>query len=159
MNDFKIFSSIYNIEQQPTKMSQSDYIKYKRVGNQLRVDNTRAKQSAVFDNQRLIDYKQYALENAIVNTVPSLNRLAPAGSHCVFNMDKYVGACPTFPVCSRTDLRTNRRPMSNVYFTPTPQPNNIKIVNNSANIRSECDCHLSNQNVCRCKLGAFGLVR
>lgn len=140
-------------------MSQSDYIKYKRVSNQLRNE----KQPPVLNSQTLLDFEQYALENTIVNTVPALNRLVPTGRQRVFQMDKVVGNCPTFPVCHNTNLRTNRLPMSSVYFTPTPQPNNIKIVNNSATMRTGCDClpHTvkSKSNVCKCKVGAFGIVR
>jgi hypothetical protein len=133
-------------------MSQSDYIKYKRVSNQLRNE----KQPPVLNSQTLIDFEQYALENTIINTVPALNRLVPTGSQRVFQMDKVVGNCPIFPVCQNTNLRTNRLPMSSVYFTPTPQPNNIKIVNNSATMRTGCDC---TSNICKCKVGAFGIVR
>lgn len=141
-------------------MSQSDYIKYKRVANQLRVDTTLEQQPAVFDSQRLLDYKQYALENTVVNTVPALNRLVPSGRQRVFNMDKVVDSCPTFPVCSGTNLRTNRRPMLDVYFTPIPNPNDIKVMKNAANQKSACDCALSSGgNVCKCRTGAFGLVR
>lgn len=142
----------FSLEYIESKMSQSDYIKYKRVSNQLRNE----KQPPVFSSQTRLDFEQYALENTIVNTVPALNRLVPAGSQRVFHMDKVVGNCPTFPVCQNTNLRTNRLPMSSVYFTPTPQPNNIKIVNNSANMRTGCDC---TSNICKCKVGAFGIVR
>ena len=144
-------------------MSQSDYIKYKRVSNQLRIDNTTTKQKPVFDCQKYLDFKQYALENTIINTNLDLNKLVPSGYQRVFDMDKIVGNCASFPVCTRTDLRTNRVPMSTVYFTPTYQPNNIKIVNKGSNLKNDCDCSpnssSSDSSICRCRLGAFGIVR
>jgi hypothetical protein len=133
-------------------MSQSDYIKYKRVSNQLRNE----KQPPVLTSQTLLDFEQYALENTIVNTVPTWNRLVLSGQHRVFHMDKVIGNCPAFPLCHNTNQRANRLPLSTVYFTPTPQPKNIKIVNHAANLKTGCDCRT---NVCKCKIGAFGIVR
>ena len=152
-------------------MSQSDYLKYKRVSTRLRVDNDTAKQPPVFPSKTLTQNQQYALTNSITNTKPRYNQLVPSGRQPVFGMEKTVTNCPTFPVCTNTNSRTNRVPMTckadpNI---PSPEPLNIwnrgwdSTVNASANLKNECKCALhrthTDANSCSCKLGAFGFVR
>jgi hypothetical protein len=102
-------------------MSVSDYIKYKRVGTQLRdvLPNSKGQAPPVFEDQMYIDFKQYTIENQIVDTKLIENSLIPSGSNLVFDMMKVVSSCPAFPICKNTNLRTNRIPMSQVYFRPT----------------------------------------
>jgi hypothetical protein len=99
-------------------MSVSDYIKYKRVGTQLRdvLPNSKKQAPAVFEDQMYIDFKQYTIENQIVDSKLIENSLIPAGSNLVFDMMKVVSSCPAFPVCKNTHVRTNRVPMSKVYY-------------------------------------------
>lgn len=104
-------------------MSQSDYIKYKRVSTELRIDNNAKKMPPVINQSDYNDYREYTLENATINTKPVLNRLTPKGAQIVFNMDKVVTGCPTFEICRNTQSRPNRSVhMSSAYFIPTPQP-------------------------------------
>lgn len=159
-------------------MSQSDYLKYKRVSNQLRIDNqidagmTKTNQLPVFTSQTLLNYKQYALNNTIVNTKKTLNRLTPTTRQRVYDMDKVVGGCPTFIVCKDTQDRNNRALSSGVYFDPTKEkyetrsdPVTIRTYWDSepANLKTDCKCALgsrnSDSNACSCKRGRFGIVR
>ena len=75
-------------------MSQSDYLKSKRISTLLRIDNQKVnnvtKQTAVFTSQDLQNYTQYALTNTTVNTKPTLNRLTPKLRQRVYDMDKAV---------------------------------------------------------------------
>jgi hypothetical protein len=109
-------------------MSVSDYIKYKRVGTQLKdvLPNSKKQAPPVFNDQMYIDFKQYTIENQIPDTKLIENSLIPAGSNLIFDMMKVVSSCPTFPVCTNTDLRTNRVPMSSVYYNQKQPANYIK---------------------------------
>jgi len=118
-------------------MSASDYIKYKRVGTQLRdvLPNSKKQAPAVFDDQMYIDFKQYTIENTIFDSKLIENSLIPQGSNIVFDILKVVEGCPKFPlVCNSTDVRTNRLPMSKVYYNPKQpakyvKPKNLKRIN------------------------------
>ena len=146
-------------------MSQSDYLKYKRISTRLRVDNDTTKQPPVFQSNTLSQYQQYALANSIINTKPRYNQLVPSGRQSVFGMDKVVSGCPTFIVCTNTNERTNRVPMTCRAdpTVPTPEPLNIMERNEAVNLRNACKCALhrshTDANSCSCKLGAFGIVR
>jgi hypothetical protein len=146
-------------------MSQSDYLKYKRVSTRLRVDNDTTNQPPVFKSSTLHQNQQYALVNSITNTKPVYNRLVPSDRKSVFGMEKAVSGCPTFPVCTNTNLRTNRVPMTCRAdpTVPSPEPLNIMERNEAVNMRNACKCALhrsyTNENSCSCKLGAFGIVR
>jgi len=134
-------------------MSQSDYIKYKKVTNELSIAG---KQPPVFNSSDYTDFVEYTLENTVTNTKPIFNRMTPTGKQTVFGMYKTVTACPpTFSVCSRNDLRANRVPMSSAYFTPTPQPLSWKKTKNASNLKTACVCKLhrsyTGYRACNCK--------
>ena len=140
-------------------MSQSDYLKYKRVSTQLKIDNNTSKQPRVFNSQDLLNYKQYSLENTITTNNININRITPAGYIHVFGMDKKTTNCPQFKVCRQTNQRTNRVAMSNVYFDPTPQPLTIDQRNKATNLKNsniKCTCALykkkTGDNTCSCKI-------
>jgi len=146
-------------------MSQSDYIKYKKTANQIKIDMTN-NVSPVFEAQTYTDFKQYALESTIKNTKTIYNKLTPSGDTIIFDMEVSNSVCPanvTFPVCVNTNLRSNRVAMPDSYFTPTPQPLNWKKLKNASNQKNACSCVLDSKNtnlyICKCKLGAFGQVR
>jgi hypothetical protein len=129
-------------------MSQSDYIKYKKTSNKLKYNDY----GAVFHTGEYIDLKQYSLENSITNSKLTLNQLTPTSSKRIFNMEKRTANCPTFPICNATNVRTNRKPMLNVYFTPQYVPTYVK---QSTSAKTACNCVLNSVNteryVCNCK--------
>ena len=87
-------------------MSQSDYIRRKRVANQLR---TQTKLSPVLNAGQYIDYKEFSLENTIVSTAQDYNSFVPANVSIVFDMHiKTPANCPQFILCSGTNQRPNR---------------------------------------------------
>jgi hypothetical protein len=135
-------------------MSQSDYLKYKKVSTQLKVD-TNYKQPPVFESQNYLNYKQYVLENTITSSKTIYNKIVPSGRQRVFDMDKVVSSCPTMIECKDTNQRTNRVPMSAVYYTPTPQPLNWSARKNASNQKTGCKCVLNSVNtelnICSCK--------
>lgn len=170
-------------------MSQSDYIKYKKIRNVLSInknekainlqnvvvsENNKKKryslyfnQSPVFESHDYQDYNQYTLENTVQNTKPVLNRLTNSGKQVVWNMDKAdkdtVINCSPFIVCKGTHARSNRIPMLQSYFVPVPQPLNIEQTKNARNQKKACICALdksyTQENLCKCKTRFFGVVR
>ena len=137
-------------------MSQSDYIKYRRISEQLRVDASR-NQLPVMTQTNYLDYKEYVLENTIKSTSIVYNLLTPSGEQIVYGMEKIAANCPTTYECINTNKRLHRIPMPSVYFTPTPQPLNWFQKKNAKWQKNACICSLNSVNtlryVCNCKLG------
>jgi len=150
-------------------MSQSDYIRYKRIATELKNDNKSSpnnKLLPVLEQGQLLKYKQFSIVNTIVNTKPILNMLTPtvpSGTQPVFQMNKVVAGCATFAVCNQTQARPNKVAMSSVYFTPISHPLTIKQRNEATNLKNECissmNTRYSQYYMCSNKLGRFGLVR
>jgi hypothetical protein len=127
-------------------MSQSDYIKFKKTAAKLSIDNKLIgnKEPAVFGAGDYTDFKQFNIENTILDTSPTYNYIKPTGHQIVFKMDKVVSSCPTFVTCNETNTRLNRVPMSAAYFTPVAAPLNWKDSNALNNKRFvDCRCKSS----------------
>ena len=94
-------------------MSQSDYIKYKRIQRELTELNTSpTKIPNVLGSGQYILYKQYSLENTIVKHNDAYDRLVPDNIPVVFGMVKQCAdKSPTFTLCSNTNTRLNRNPV------------------------------------------------
>jgi hypothetical protein len=149
-------------------MSQSDYIKYKKITTVLTIDMSN-NFSPVLDSQNFLDYKEYVLENTVANSKIVYRRIVPSTTQVVLDMEKTKSkvqnmgtsttVCPSFLLCKNTNIRPHRVPMSASYFTPTPQPLNWKkhkIMDLSFN-KTACKCIQNsiktNTNICSCKLG------
>ena len=92
-------------------MSQSDYIQYKKVANELRINGTTDTLypvDPIFTSKDYTDFKSYALETTISNTKINYNQLIPSEKKIIFNMEKNTTNCPTFPLCRNTNTRSNR---------------------------------------------------
>lgn len=92
-------------------MSQSDYIQYKKVANELRINGTTDTLypvDPIFTSKDYTDFKSYALETTVSNTKINYNQLIPSGKKIIFNMEKNTTNCPTFPLCRNTNTRSNR---------------------------------------------------
>ena len=104
-------------------MSQSDYIRYKRVATELK--NQKNNLAPVIDSGKYIDYKGFTLENTIINNTPDYTKLLPPSSVNVFGMQiNNPSNCPPFILCSGTNYRVNRKPLLGIqsYATPLPKP-------------------------------------
>lgn len=136
-------------------MSQSDYIKHLKLSTQLLLDAGKNK-LPVFDSSVYLDYKDYVLENTIVDTNITYSTLTPSGKQIVFGMERNVTNCPTTYECVNTNRRANRTPLPSVYYTPTPQPLNWKEKKNAKWLKTPCDCRLNSKNtlrnICKCKI-------
>jgi hypothetical protein len=147
-------------------MSQSDYIKYKKINTVLSVDAS-TNFLPVLNSQDYSDYKEFVLENTIQNSKTIFGRITPSISQVVLGMDKKktlvqnmgttLTNCPSFLLCNNTNKRLNRVPLSTVYSNPTPQPLNWMQTKNASWQKSACKCILNsrrtNTNICSCKLG------
>ena len=89
-------------------MSQSDYLKRKRIATTLQNDSTRY---PVFSERDLLDFKQFSLENSITHDKELINRVLPENKRLVFNIEQTVDSCPSFIVCTGTHARPNRQPL------------------------------------------------
>jgi len=121
-------------------MSQSDYIKYKKMSTVL---SNKKHYPPVLNSQDYTNFKQYGIENTIPDTKLIENSLIPSGSTLVFDMLKVVSSCPTVILCSNTNARPWRVPMSKVQFTPKYVPKYVKhphINQKSAQTRPGCSC-------------------
>jgi hypothetical protein len=88
-------------------MSQSDYIRYKKISNEL-LEVT--KLNAVINSQDYTEYKKYYLESNIINNNHTLNILPLSGYTNIFEINKKILHCPiqNFTMCKKTDKRKNR---------------------------------------------------
>jgi hypothetical protein len=89
-------------------MSQSDLINYKKLSNVLLEPK---KLDSVLSSQDYTMFKQYTLESTVINTLPTLNKLALPGYTNIFEIERKITNCPiaNFAICNRTNLRSNRR--------------------------------------------------
>jgi hypothetical protein len=149
-------------------MSQSDYIKYKKVTTVLAVDNnsTNNKLKPVLNSQEYSNYKEYVLENTVTNNKTVYRRIVPTTVQVVLDMEKNksvvqnmgtsLSNCPSFLLCNSTNLRKNRLQLLGSHFTPTPQPLNWQQTKNASWKKTGCKCILNsvhtNENICKCKL-------
>jgi len=147
-------------------MSQSDYIKYKKVTTVLIVDMSN-NLPPVLNSQDYSNYKEYVLENTVANNKIVYRRVVPSTVQIVSDMEKNkaqvqnigtsLSNCPSFLLCNNTNKRINRKKLPNVYFTPIPQPLNWFQRKNAVNQKTACKCILdsskTNTNICSCKLG------
>jgi hypothetical protein len=101
-------------------MSQSDYIKYKRLANELK--NQAKNLPPVIDSGKYIGYKSFTLENTILNTKLSYTKLQPTSSVNVFGMQINNPSCTTFQICRGTNARPNRKPLLGTQFGVQPLP-------------------------------------
>ena len=102
-------------------MSQSDYIRYKRVANELR--NQSENLPPVIESGQYINYKAFTLENTILSNKLTHTKIIPPSSVNVFGMQiNNPSSCSTFLLCSGTNSRANRRPLLGTQIAAQPLP-------------------------------------
>ena len=103
-------------------MSQSDYIRYKRIAVELR---DQAKNLApVIESGQYIHYKSFTLENTILNdNTSSYTKLLPPSSVNVFGMQmNNPSNCSSFILCRNTNSRVNRKRLLGTQSAAQPLP-------------------------------------
>jgi endo-beta-N-acetylglucosaminidase D len=101
-------------------MSQSDYIKHKKTSTVLKQIS---KLPPVLSTNGYNEYVGYSLDKQVSNTKINYNKLIQSGYKRKFSMDlPHMNECPDFTICTGTNERSNRVPLSTVYFQPKPLP-------------------------------------
>jgi hypothetical protein len=90
-----------NIEE----MSQSDYIKHKKIATELLYQTDLP---PVLNSGDYTSFFGYHLENTIIDTKPTLDQLVPSASQLVFNIKLQTKYCQDFSGCILTNKRPNR---------------------------------------------------
>ena len=86
-------------------MSQSDYIKHKKIANILKDQENLGN---VLHSQDLTHFKTFQLSNTIYDNQITYNQILPENKQNIFNMEMETGNCPTFLFCKDTNDRPNR---------------------------------------------------
>jgi len=102
-------------------MSQGDYIRYKRLANDLR--NQSENLPPVIESGQYINYKAFTLENTILSNKLTHTKIIPPSSVNVFGIQRNnPSSCSTFILCSGTNSRANRRPLLGTQIAAQPLP-------------------------------------
>ena len=99
-------------------MSQSDYIKYKRVAVELKAQT---QLSPVIEAGQYTRFKDFTLENTTLSNKLRYDKLQPSNTITVFGITQMKAAnCASFQLCSNTNTRVNRMPLLGVYSNAMP---------------------------------------
>lgn len=102
-------------------MSQSDYIRYKRLAVELRDQSKNL--APVIESGQYIHYKSFTLENTILSDNTSYLKIMPPSSVNIFGMQmNHPSGCASFPLCHDTNTRVNRRPLLGTQSAAQPLP-------------------------------------
>jgi hypothetical protein len=97
-------------------MSQSDYIRHKKLSAELKEIS---KLSKVLESQKYTAYKEYSLENTIYSVKDVYYKFIPEGTQFVYEMIRNnANNCSDMSFCSLTDLRANRVNGNGDYLNP-----------------------------------------
>jgi hypothetical protein len=135
-----IYYYIYTIY---NNMSQSDYIKYKKISRELKNLNDYPSVLATGDYTRFLEYSSH---NLYSNPKPSYNMLTQNTNKIIFGMEKNTTNCPsTFTICGNTNSRENRILSKRSFLTKLPlRPLTSKQINSQVNYST------SRNNLCNC---------
>jgi len=128
-------------------MSQSDYIKFLKTAQILQGEaTTNHELPPVLTPTDYTAFESYNLETTVSNTKNSYSSLLPSANKRIFNIEKKVSTCPSFILCSNTNMRTNRVLNSKQLPTPTyiksdkrlPTPRYPTFINSKVYTPSKC---------------------
>lgn len=108
-------------------MSQSDYIRYKRVNSEMaEMAKSPKKMPSILESGKYISYKEYSLENTIVKHNEEYDKLVNPNYPIVFGMvKKCIVPEQNMIFCRGTDKRPNRVLVTNRPIFHTPKVNDI----------------------------------
>jgi len=105
-------------------MSQSDYLKYKRVSTELQIQKKNKDEiPSVLTSQNYVSYKGYSLENTIRNDKTIYHLLTPVNTQIIFDIaTSDASSCPQpYPIiCGSVNNLSNRVPLSGQEIQPSP---------------------------------------
>lgn len=120
-------------------MSQSDYIHYKRIATELK---SQSKISPVMTSRQYTNYSAFSLENQVFSTNPVYAKDIPSDAVSIFGIVRVPADCPSFPICSSTNLRANRKPMMSIYANArpiVPKPAHKTLIDSAECKRKNCE--------------------
>ena len=127
-------------------MSQSDYITYKR--SQMVWKN--GKLPTVLEPSQYESFKNYALENTVMNQKISYSQLLPTNTQNIYNMEiDQANYCNSFSICENTNERRNRILMRPVKTHPTKRYHKIQTTY-CCNCTTGRNCYC-NKKICKSK--------
>jgi len=129
-------------------MSQSDYIRHKRISNELIEQN---KLSHVLNARQYTDYKEYSLENTIYSSTISYDKIIPSNTPVVFGIQyNNANTCPKFVLyCGATDTVHNPRPNRVPLTGPLVRPSSMMpLLGKYHPLRKKSD--ITKLNYCSC---------
>ena len=107
-------------------MSQSDYIRYKRIANELK---EKQKLDPVIDSSKYSGYKAFTVSNSITNEKPTFAKLESVNSVNIFGMQINNGAygCIKFELgpFNKDVYRENRKKLMETQINSQPIPKKI----------------------------------
>lgn len=130
-------------------MSQSDYLRRKRVVTVLKNDSA---ENPVYNSRQLLDFKQYQVENSVVSNNITYKRMLASGEQNIFGMERDVSNCPSFE-CKNTSQRTNRvLHTGRMYDDHTLNWHEKNALNNAREPWCKCELNRSttDDNACLC---------
>ncbi len=99
-------------------MSQSDYIKRKRVAEELK---EQTKLTPVIESGQYIKFKEFSLQNSILHNKLQYQKITPLNGINVFGIQLETSQnCPTFEICKETNYRANRKALLDVQSASMP---------------------------------------
>jgi hypothetical protein len=100
-------------------MAQSDYLQRKKIGTILNPKN-QGKLGKILDSDDYTQFKQYSLENTVINTSNVYNQIVHPKASIIFNMEVANPAyCPQYVMDHNTQTRANRQMTTDpVAFNP-----------------------------------------
>tara|TARA_A200000159_G_C7127593_1_gene257475 strand:- start:236 stop:643 length:408 start_codon:yes stop_codon:yes gene_type:complete len=133
-------------------MSQGDYLRRKRIANELRLD---ASVDPVFDSSKYLNFKEFQLQNTIESTNVDYSEILPTTKRNIYGMERTITNCPTFILCA-SSTRPNRVPLNGKLYSNMPlnwhQKNTAE---NAKNLACKCELNRSttDENKCACVTG------
>lgn len=105
-------------------MSQSDYITYKKMkllNNEI--NQTPSPFPNVIPSNQYNDFKDFYLENTIINKKTIYHQLTPPNKQIIFNMEvQDISNCTFYGFCKNTNQRKNRVLQPRNIFTQNNKP-------------------------------------
>jgi hypothetical protein len=135
-------------------MSQSDYIRHKKMANILKHQENLGN---VINSQDLTNFRTFELSNTIYDNSVTYNQILPGNKQNIFNMEMEISVnCPNVVFCTNTNNRPNRslRPLpmfshyrgkisKNGYFWDQKTKNKLCLEKEF----KECDSFLYRRNI------------
>lgn len=135
-------------------MSQSDYLRRKKVANELSLD---ASLHPIYDHSKYLTFKQFQFQNEITSSNIDYSNIINQNNKNIFGIERNVTNCPTFSVCSDSVtgglVRENRVPHVGRMCSDYPlnwYENKVKEEAKNLDCKCELNRTTTDANACAC---------